>query len=269
MKNKIIDCVTFFNENFIFNLRYNILKEYVDHFIVCESKYDHKGRKKELNFKPGKNLSASKIHYIVLKEPFPEKNNPWQNQALQREYMLSNINFANDEDYIFFSDPDEIPKPETLNNFNLKKKYGIFMQKCFNFKFNLFNSFESPWEGKRVAKKKNLKSIDYMRQKIKKKNLSYNFLRFDKEKNIEIFDNAGWHFNNIMNAEKISLKLRSFAHEEYAKDEYSSIETVNEKIKKGIDLFGRDHTYEKVELDESFPKFLIDNLEEFREFIIK
>ena len=154
MKNKIIDCVTFFNENFIFNLRYNILNEYVDHFIVCESKYDHKGRKKELNFKPGKNLSASKIHYIILQEPFPEKNNPWQNQALQREHMLNNINFANDEDYIFFSDPDEIPKPEILNNFNLKKKYGIFMQKCFNFKFNLFNSFESPWEGTRVAKKK-------------------------------------------------------------------------------------------------------------------
>ena len=154
MKNKIIDCVTFFNENFIFNLRYNVLNEYVDHFIVCESKYDHKGRKKKLNFQPGKNLSTNKIHYIILQEPFPANNNPWQNQALQREYMLSNINFANDEDYIFFSDPDEIPKPEILNNFNLKKKYGIFMQKCFNFKFNLFNSFESPWEGTRVAKKK-------------------------------------------------------------------------------------------------------------------
>ena len=43
------------------------------------------------------------------------------------------------------------------------------MQKCFNYKFNLFNKYESPWEGTRVCKKKNLKSIDYMRQKIKKK----------------------------------------------------------------------------------------------------
>ena len=108
-----------------------------------------------------------------------------------------------------------------------------------------------------------------MRQKIKKKNLSYSFLRFDKEKSIEIFDDAGWHFNNIMEPEKISLKLRSFAHEEYAKDKYSSIEIVKEKIKKGIDLFGRNHTYKKVKLDESFPKFLLDNLEEFQEFIIK
>ena len=70
----------------------------------------------------------------------------------------------------FFSDPDEIPNPEILINFELKKKDGIFMQKCFNYKFNLFNSYESPWEGSRVSKKKNLKSINFMRQKVKSKN---------------------------------------------------------------------------------------------------
>jgi len=143
------------------------------------------------------------------------------------------------------------------------------MQKCFNFKFNLFNSYESPWEGTKVDKKKNLKSIDYMRQKVKKKNLNYNFLRIDKEKDIEIFDNAGWHFNNIMEAEKISMKLKSFAHEEYAKDEYSSIKNIENKIEKGIDLFGRGHVYKKVILDESYPKYILNNLKEFQKFIVK
>jgi len=47
MKNKIIDYVTFFDENYMFNLRYKILHEYVDHFIICESEYDHKGKKKD------------------------------------------------------------------------------------------------------------------------------------------------------------------------------------------------------------------------------
>ena len=54
----------------------------------------------------------------------------------------------------FFSDPDEIIEPKFLQDFSLKKKYGIFLQKCFNFKFNLFNPYESPWEGTRVCKKK-------------------------------------------------------------------------------------------------------------------
>ena len=51
MKNKIFDCVTFFQENLQMELRFNILKEVVDKFVVCESIYDHRGReKKKLTF---------------------------------------------------------------------------------------------------------------------------------------------------------------------------------------------------------------------------
>ena len=137
------------------------------------------------------------------------KNDRWKNQAIQREYLLKKLKFVSAEDYIFFSDPDEIPNPNFLKNFVLKKKYGIFMQKCFNYKFNLYNKYESPWEGTRVCKKKNLKSIDYMRMKIKTKNLNYPFWRIDKEKSIEVFENSGWHFHNILSAEEFSLEAYS------------------------------------------------------------
>ena len=46
---KIFDCVTFFEENRQMDLRFNILDNYVDHFYVCEGKYDHQGRKKKIN----------------------------------------------------------------------------------------------------------------------------------------------------------------------------------------------------------------------------
>ena len=185
----------------MFDLRYNILKDVIDYFVICESKYDHRGKEKEINFKISKNYDEKKIKYFLLDKPFFKNNSIWQNQATQREFMLQNLHQANPDDYIFFSDPDEIPKPEILINFKLEKKYGIFLQDCFNYKFNLFNPYESPWEGTRVAKKKNLKSVDFMRQKIKSKNLRYSFFRFDKEKNIQLFDDGGWHFNNIMTPE--------------------------------------------------------------------
>ena len=51
IKKKIFDCITFFDENLITNSRFEILNNVVDYFIVCESKYDHKGRKKNINFK--------------------------------------------------------------------------------------------------------------------------------------------------------------------------------------------------------------------------
>ena len=269
MKNKIIDCVTFFQENFIFNLRYNIISEYVDYMVVCESNYDHRGNKKDFNFQFNKNYSKEKIKYLKLDRPFPNNNDIWKNQAIQREFILEKLTFADQNDYIMFSDPDEIPNPNTLINFELKKKYGIFFQKSFNYKLNLFNKHESPWEGTRVCKKKNLKSIDYMRQKIRSKNLKYNFLRIDKEKSIELFNDAGWHFNNLLSPEKISKKLKTFAHSEFSLDKYSSPEVIKKKIEKKIDLFERGHQYQKIELDNTYPKFILENLSEFNEFILK
>ena len=268
MSFKIFDCITFFDNNYMFDLRYNILNKYVDYFVVCESIFDHRGNPKNKNFIYKSEYDQDKVKYFLMEKPFPKNNNIWKNQALQREYLLGCLNFAGPEDYIFFSDPDEIPNPKILKNFYLKKKYGIFFQKFFNYKFNLINNYETPWEGTRVCKKKYLKSIDFMRQKVKSKNIKYNFLRFDKEKNIELFYNGGWHFNNLMSADKISKKLKTFAHEEYSNDKFSSVDVIKKKIIEKKDLFERGEIYNKVELDESFPDYLISNKEKFKDFII-
>ena len=116
-KNKIIDCITFFDNNFMFELRYNILVDKVDYFIVCESKYDHAGNEKKRNFIWKDYYNPDKIKYFFNNKPFPKNTSRWENQAIQREYLIDYIDFAQNDDYIFFSDPDEIIKPELLNNF--------------------------------------------------------------------------------------------------------------------------------------------------------
>ena len=265
---KKIDCITFFDNNFMFDFRYNVMKNYVDKFVICESLYDHRNNKKGVNFDPDKKyINDPQILHIVVEKPFPKNTNAWQNQAIQRDYIIKKLNFAEDNDFIFFSDPDEILNPEVLKNFDLKKKYGIFLQRFFNYKFNIFNPYESPWEGTKVCKKKNLKSIDFMREKVRKKNLKYKFYRFDKEKNIQIFENAGWHFNNVMSPEKISKKLKTFAHKEFSSEEFSSVETIRNKINAKVDLFNRNEKYEVVRIDEGFPKYLLDNLLKFKDYI--
>ena len=264
---KIFDCITFFDNNFIFEIRYNILHKHVDKFVICESAFDHTGKKKKKNFKWKHYYEKKKIEYIFMKDPFPKKNSRWENQAMQREYLLKSLDFASLEDYIFFSDPDEIMRPEKLKNFKLIKKFGIFFQDCFNYKFNLYNPYESPWEGSRVAKKKDLRSIDFMRQKIKSKNIK-KFYRPDIEKNIQIFKNAGWHFNNIMKPSQISLKLKTFAHKEFSGSRFTDVKVIEEKIKKKKDLFERGHVYKKISLTNKFPKFLLNNKKKFKNFIM-
>ena len=111
----------------------------------------------------------NKVIHIVIEKKF-EDLNPWKNQATQREYIFKGLSLAKENDYVMFSDPDEIPNPNLLKNFKLEKKFGIFMQKSYCYKINIFNQYETPWEGTRVIKKKNLHSIDYLRQKILSKN---------------------------------------------------------------------------------------------------
>ena len=268
MINKIFDCVTFFQENLLTNIRFEILNEVVDYFVICESKYDHRGNKKDLNFNLIDSKFKKKVIYIALEQPFKKKNNLWENQAEQREFIFKGLQKAKPDDYIMFSDPDEIPRPELLKEFSLKKKYGIFLQNIFCYKFNLFNEHESPWEGTRISQKKNLKSIDYMRQKIKIKNLNAPFWKFNKERSIEIIKNGGWHFNSLLEPKEISIKLKTFAHKEFSCLEFSDINIIKKNISEMRDLFKRDRYYKKIKLDKTFPDYILQNQDKLKKWIL-
>ena len=47
---KIIDTTTFFEEDMIMDIRFNILDPYIDKFIVCESLFTHSGKEKKNKF---------------------------------------------------------------------------------------------------------------------------------------------------------------------------------------------------------------------------
>ena len=47
---KIIDCTTYYSEDLMLDVRFNILNEHVDKFIIVESKFSHSGKPKQLNF---------------------------------------------------------------------------------------------------------------------------------------------------------------------------------------------------------------------------
>ena len=71
----------------------------------------------------------------------------------------------------------------------------------------------------------------------------------------------------IRDSKNISLKLKTFAHSEYANDVYSSVTVIEEKIRKKIDLFNRGHVYEVKNLNYDYPKYILDNLQIFQDFI--
>ena len=64
---KIFDCTTFYSEDLMMDVRFNVLNEYVHKFIVVESKYSHSGKPKKLNFDIKKFPKfKDKIEHIII-----------------------------------------------------------------------------------------------------------------------------------------------------------------------------------------------------------
>ena len=63
----IYDCFQYFNEDHIADLRFNILHEFVDKFVIVESTVNHQGKQKKLHFDINKYKKfKNKINYIVV-----------------------------------------------------------------------------------------------------------------------------------------------------------------------------------------------------------
>ena len=289
---KIIDTTTYFEENMMMELRFNILSPFVDKFIICEARYSHSGKEKDIRFNK-KNFPQfeDKItHIIVDKEPrdIIKKDNLNTSELRfnsvlrikeQRNFIRNSLNNYSSEDYIIHSDNDEIPNLEQFDLRINKKKIVIFKQTLFYYKFNLCLPHVS-WFGSKACKLKDLKNIDLLRAI---KNKKYPLWRIDaffsknKYINVEIIENGGWHFTNIKTNKDIYYKLMNYGeHNEFEKSGLTSSDIDN--LIKNKQLYF-DHTLDKkdpnkysskIDLkkvgDNLLPNFLVTNKSNYSEW---
>ena len=265
----IFDCFQYFNEDHIADLRFNILDEYVDFFVVVESTVNHQGQTRKLHFDKNKYKKfLNKIVYIEVDDTPDNIKKPHTGgeslvEQYQRNSIMKGLNKSQDNDLIILSDVDEIPDLNKLKVFD-KNKYAVFSQKMFMYKLNLLNLNENNWHGSKICLKKNLKSPQWLRNlKFKK----YPFWRIDKQKNLQIIDNGGWHFAYLQDVKNISKKIKSFAHGEFNKAEIVSEKNIELKINQGEDVLGRGYKIKKIEIDASYPEYIINNRDKLKNWI--
>ena len=265
----IFDCFQYFNEDHIADLRFNILDEYVDFFVIVESTVNHQGQTRKLHFDKNKYKKfQNKIVYIEVDDTPDNIKKPHTGgeslvEQHQRNSIMKGLNKSQDNDLIILSDVDEIPDLNKLKVFD-KNKYAVFSQKMFMYKLNLLNLNENNWHGSKICLKKNLKSPQWLRNlKFKK----YPFWRIDKQKNLQIIDNGGWHFAYLQDVRNISKKIKSFAHGEFNKAEIVSEKNIELKINQGEDVLGRGYKIKKIEIDSSYPKYIINNKDKLKNWI--
>ena len=264
----IYDCFQYFDEDYMVDLRLNILNQYVDFFVISESTRTHQGKEKKINFDINKFPKfKDKIKFVVA--DYKEKVNFVKHsggespiEQHQRNSLIEGIKDASPDDLIILSDSDEIPDLTKLKTINKMSKFVAFSQQMFMYKLNLKNLDESNWIGSKITKKKYISSMQDLRNlKFKE----YPFWRIDK-KNLQIIK-GGWHFSFLQTPEQILNKIKSFSHGEFNGDDINE-KNIEEKILKNQDIFGRDIILKKIKIDSNYPKYILENEDKFLKWII-
>ena len=294
---KVFDCTTYYDEELIIDLRFNMLNEYVDKFVICEAKFSHSGKKKKLNFDINKFPKfKDKIIYIALdNEPndliYEDKDkksesinnmriNSVKRIAYQRNKLLQGIDKISDpNDYILYSDNDEIPN---LEKFDLKKnkdKIVIFEQKLFFYKFNLLCD-RINWYGTRAVKKKDLINFEWLRQIKSKKYPIFRLdtlFKKDKYMNLKIIKNGGWHFTRVISPEKIHQKDLDTEHHDEYRASNKNPDIIKDLITRRVidhdhladskeNKYGKEFPLKQLNLNQ-LPKYIQDNKAYFQNFL--
>tara|TARA_B100001027_G_scaffold209823_1_gene176335 strand:+ start:469 stop:1266 length:798 start_codon:yes stop_codon:yes gene_type:complete len=263
----IYDCFQYFNEDHMVDIRLNILNDHVDYFVISESTKTHQGKSKKINFDPNRfSKFKNKIKFIIADydgKKF-EKHTGGESpiEQHQRNSLRKGIKDASPEDLIILSDTDEIPDLKKIGEIKDNKKYIAFSQKMFMYKLNLQNLDESNWIGSKITKKKYLSSMQDLRNlKFKR----YPFWRIDKRFLQIIY--GGWHFSFLQTPNEILNKIKSFSHGEFNKKNLSEAD-IEDKILNNTDIFNRGFRLKKIELDESYPDYILENKKNFSKWII-
>ena len=268
----IYDCFSYWDEDLLLDLRLNVLDNFVDYFVIVEGNKTWQNNPKKLRFNIEKfKKFEKKIIYIAV-EDLPDGDDPYKRENFQRNAIERGLKNANNDDLIIISDLDEIPNPNLISKFNSKDRFAVFKQKHFYYKLNLLSQKNPYWFGSRICIKKYLKSPQWLRDlKFKKRP----FWRIDKFRLNNILDNGGWHFCNLKNPEELVYKYKNLCEtndpyhfNERIDEKYLNVSEIKRRIELGEDIIGRKDQYKKILLDDTYPEYLIKNLQNFKNWIV-
>ena len=277
---KIFDSFRFFNELDLLEIRFNLLYDLVDHFVITECPYTIMGDEKPLyyweNRKRFDKFNDKVIHDVMEDIPdnfndYVERNGyhtpygnvdkncghryidipiRYQRDIYARDYTAYSIEKAGakSEDVIITSDADEIINPLILQNMDWFDGYNHYvgLQRTFYYKLNVLR--EEDWMGSRICNWFKLKdtSVDQLRQSHQD---SYRI------------EQGGQHWSYFGNVKTIEQKLKACA------DSHHGSEDLPEMVDMGKDPVGRSDLYGAVPIDDSFPEYIRNNQEKYSNLI--
>lgn len=240
----IYDCFVFYNELDLLDMRLNILNSVVDRFVLVEGNKTFKGKEKPSYYLENKDRFTDFNHKIthLIADLNPNPGNPFRNEDKQGNTILEGLVECRDDDIIIFGDADEIARPESI----CPVTEPIILEMPTYYYY--VNTVTTHMDMKpkimpyRVLQDKSPRSIR-------------------KNKKGPSIKNAGWHFSYLGGTEAIKEKLSAFSHT-------PPTENIDTRVEKLVDLYDRNEIrISKVPLDDTFPQYLLNNQEKYKDFI--
>ena len=283
-----------FNKDFnTLEIRLNELWDIVDKFIVVESSYTHSGLKKPLYLKD-KFMSYKKYHSKLMLISSTKKiftQNARIREQFQRGLIDEQIKGLklSAKDLIIHSDCDEIPRASTIQELAARCESNRYLLELDDFVYFL-NLYQGKWARCTVTSFDRFKGVQYARQNMyvghAVKYFRFNFplmrvpdywttrryLRFlpiiKYNPRLVPIEGGGWHFNNLFSTDDIIEKIKSFSHTELVKQVDLSRSNISNLRENRKNIFTNSNL-KKVEMNESYPKFVLNNLDKFSNFILE
>jgi beta-1,4-mannosyl-glycoprotein beta-1,4-N-acetylglucosaminyltransferase len=239
-----------FNKDFtVLDIRLNELYDSVDKFVLVEADSTFQGAAKPYYFDENKDRYSQFLDKIIhIKHRLPATDT-WGRERDQRMAIGYGLTDAQPDDIIIVSDADEIPRASVLATLDPVEVTAFNMNEYY-YSLNMFNSY---YGLSRACYFRDWRGADTLR-------------RWHTD-TMPVVENAGWHFSYLYDAEGISEKIQSFSHYELNLETYTNPEKIRERMAAGDDLYDRK-TLERREIDETYPKYVLDNIDKFQEFIL-
>lgn len=292
----IYDCFLYYDEDMLLELRFNMLYEHVDKFVIVESLYTFTGKRRDkLNFNIEKfSRFRDKIIYVV-NDAVPKiyqhafqsnsslvnagESDPWENETKARNAIMRGLNEAQDSDIIIVSDVDEIPRPEAIKKFSSRHLCTVLYQHFYNFKFNVQVLNEDG--SLRLCKLPKMTTYRHLKgffrgqpellRNVKRKGTPirdswwrWNLLKL----RTYTVEDAGWHFSWVMSDVRIGEKMAAISHTEHNLPEFNNPDHIRRCVEQNRDIWNRPRKMViRPVTREYMPQWLVENQHRFADYI--
>lgn len=262
MRPRLFDCIIYNDEHDILELRVHTVRADFTFIVIGSSTFQgEKFTSRQIESKintinhimagAGKDIERDYLVHVCPVDMLPGH---WERENEQREATRLALAMPGDPDDLFiFSDVDEIPRLEWPCTLPVTPA-TLFMPIHY-FGMNYRTTSEHPYP------------VLVTRGEMEKHGYSVKWLR-DKRSIFPKIPNGGWHFTWLGGPSGIRRKVESFSHKELNTPEKTTDLHLTACIAGKMLPDGTGTGVVKVEIDDTFPPYLLANIDKYQKYML-